>query len=226
MLITKTRKDALILTIKALMPIMHEVYKQSSDLAQAGFKFDDKGHLYNTNDKEWDDIVCATVEAISLAKFREQYGKSVEEMGYRLCADGHVVPKRSAKERFLEIMINPLGDNISLIAYEDSALVACLKKIGDVAIHKGDLQLLESGDKISYLIVAAPWRVSLAGLYVSFIDECTAMEKLKDADPLLIMGMVIMARVFADHLQIRIDYDWFATAMTSAYIYAKLSYSR
>lgn len=225
--VAKTKKDALSITVKALMPVMHEVYKQSSDLAQAGFKFDDNGRLYSAADQEYDKIVYETVSAVSLARFRKEYGESVEEMGYHLRDDGHVVPKRSVEERFLEMLINPLGDIRRLISFEDSTFKICLKKLAETQNRTilYDLECLESGDETMYIVTAAPWRVSLFKLYVAFLDERTAMEKLMEAEPIQVLGMAMMARAFADHLQIRMNYDWFTTALTSAYLYAKLSYS-
>lgn len=225
--ITKTKKAALSIIVKALMPVMHEVYKKSPELAQAGFAFDDNGRLYSTADQEYDEIVYETVSAISLARFRKEYGETVEEMGYYLRDDGHVVPKRSVEERFLDMLINPLGDIRRLISFEDSTFKICLKKLAETQNRTilYDLECLESGDETEYIVTAAPWRISLFKLYVAFLDERTAMRILEEAKPIQVLGMVMMTRAFADHLQIRMNYDWFGAALSSAYLYAKTSYS-
>ena len=216
--------DAIVETVR---PTMLEIYKRTTDVTKFGFEFDANGQLFYPRDKELDDAVQGMLSCMSIAKFRKEHGEDIKSMGFLLDNNGHLVPLKAMPERFAELMINPLGDTHQLICAEDCALKACLK-----ALDKGSNEeirairtFIESEDGMERLIVAAPWRIALSKLYSVFIDKQFAVDALNRAEPIQVLGLVMVINIFAKHLRINMPGDWYDNALKYAYLLARAYYA-
>lgn len=212
--------------VEAIRPIMLEVYKKTSDVAKFGFEFDANGQLSCSRDKEFDDAVQGMLSCMSVAKFRKEHSEEVKSMGFSLDSNGRLVPLRTMPERFAELTINPLGDAHQLICAEDCALKACLKALdkGSNEEIKAMRMFIESEDSMERLIVAAPWRIALSKLYSVFIDKQFAVDALNRAEPIQVLGLVMVTNIFAKHLRINMP-GWYDSALKYAYLLARAYYA-
>lgn len=224
---TITKNRIIYAIVEAIRPAMLEVYKRTPDVTKYGFGFNANGQLYCSQDKKFDNVVQGMLSCMSVAEFRKEHGKEIEDMGYALNGSGHVVPLETAPERFAKLMINPLGDTNQLIAVEDRTLKACLEVLdkGSNETIKSMRTFFSSKDGTERLIVAAPWRVALGNLYSMFAEKNLAVNALKCAEPIQVLGAVMMTNIFAVHLGINLPGGWYEEGLKYAYLLAKAYYA-
>lgn len=184
-------------------PLMIEVYKRNEVVRKLGFVFDDEGNLSNSNDEE-------------IKRLTRGLGRH----------DNLLL--RPLPERFSEVVINPFKEVKKLIACEDMAYEYCLEFLNTRTKNKEltkNAMFLHSKDENLLKLAAVPWRHALTNLYPVFCERKYAIQKLLEAEPIQVLGLVAMIGLFAKELNIKVDADQWDNWTGIALRYALISYA-